>query len=51
MNPPEMHPNPARAKSHPVASEVFEPETPDHMTFDEMREMPLSLALGFDVEA
>ena len=25
-------------------------DSPDHLTFDEMREMPMHMALGFDLE-
>lgn len=25
-------------------------ESPDHLTFEEMREMPMHMALGFDTE-
>ena len=31
-----------------VATESPYADSPDHLTFDEMREMPMHMALGFD---
>ena len=38
-----------RATGIPVAVCPYG-ETPEHLSFEEMREMPMSLALGFDTE-
>ena len=52
--------NPPRQNSTPLAASITSSivggpdlqfgDAPEHLTFDEMRELPMHLALGFDLE-